>query len=383
MTLNRLLQPLAPEAFFETHWGRQPLFLKGEPGRFSSLFSSRDVGRLLTYRPPRSLDGMLLVKDGRHRGENWLTPEGLPRLDQVRAAWQEGYTLVLNRMEQLWEPIGRLGRALEEELHHPVSSNLYVTPAGARGFPPHFDVMDGFILQLEGSKVWQVYGPQVEQPLPDEHAATSPDHLPPLLFEQTLESGDVLYIPRGFVHAARTARAASVHLTLGVQPVTWSDLFSAALSAARGDARLRQALPPRFLEGPCGLAEQFQALLSQLPQHLEVGGALAQMAERLIVQKPPPPGDELLTEGLELGSDAVLGRREGMVFRVVEGPGYAALQYSGGKLVGPARIGPALKHISSHAVVAVRALPGLNPKEQRVLAERLVRNGVLIAQGTP
>lgn len=383
MRLTHLLQPLTPEEFFGTHWGRQPRVLRGEPGRFASLFSSRDVGRLLTYRPPRALDGVLLIREGRHRDENWLTPEGLPRLDQVRAAWREGYTLVVNRMEQHWEPLGRLGRALEEELHHPVSINLYATPPGARGFPPHFDVMDGFILQLEGAKVWRVHGPQVELPLPDEHAPTPPEHLPPLLFEETLEPGDVLYLPRGFVHAARTSERASVHLTLGVQPVTWGELLSAALSAVRSEPRFRQALPPRFLEGSSEMAERFQELLTRLPGHLELGGALAQLAERLIVQRPPPPEEELLEGGAALGSEAVLGRREGMLLRVMEGPGYAALQYSGGKLVGPARIGPALRHISRNTVVAVRSLPGLSQKEQCVLAERLVRTGVLVTRGAP
>ena len=383
MNLEHLLHPLAPEDFFARHWGTRPLVLKGAAGRFSHLFSSRDVGRLLTYRPPRALDGMLLIKEGRHRAENWLSPEGLPRLEQVRAAWREGYTLVINRMEQLWEPIGRLGRALEEQLHHPVGINLYVTPAGARGFPAHFDVMDGFILQLEGAKVWRVPGPPVGLPLPDEHTATPPEHLPPLLFEQTLESGDVLYLPRGFVHAARTAQTASVHLTLGVQPVTWSELLAAALSSVRSDPRFRQALPPRFLEGSPGMEEMFQALLAQLPRQLELGGALAHLAERLIVQKPALPEEALLGETVVLSGEAVLGRREGMVLRVMEGPGYAALQYSGGKLVGPARIGPALWHISRNTVVAVGSLPGLSQKEQCVLAERLVRNGILIAQEAP
>ncbi|HYO58015.1 cupin domain-containing protein, partial [Archangium sp.] len=326
---------------------------------------------------------MLLLKEGRHRDENWMTPDGLPRIDKVQAAWREGYTLVINRMEQLWEPIGRFASALEEELHHFVGINLYITPSRAQGFQPHFDVMDGFILQLEGAKVWQVRGPQVELPMPDEHTPTPPDSLPPLLLEQKLESGDVLYIPRGFVHEAKTADTASVHLTVGIQPVTWSDLFSAALSAVRSDKRFRQALPPRFLEGQTGMAESFQELLAELPRRMELGGALAQLAERLIVQKPPPPVEDLLMDAVELGSDAVLGRREGMVFRVLEGPGYAALQYSGGKLVGPAKIGPALRHITQNTFVPVRSLPGLSQKEQCVLAGRLVRNGILVVQEAP
>ncbi|ADO71930.1 cupin domain-containing protein [Stigmatella aurantiaca] len=383
MSLARLLHPIAPSVFFEEAWERKPLVLQGPPDRWSGLFSSRDLGRLLTYQPPRSIEGMMLVKEGRHRDENWLSPDGSPRLEQVQAAWREGYTIVINKVGQFWEPVGRFCAAVEEELHHPVGVNLYMTPPGAQGFKAHFDIMDAFVLQVEGSKVWQVRGPQVTLPLPDEHTATSSESLPPVLLEQELKRGDVLYIPRGFVHEARTAQTHSVHLTLGLQAVTWSDLFVAAIAAARRDERFRKGLPPRFLEGSAMMEQTFRELLAELPRHLELGHALTQLAERLVVQKPPPPTEDLLEGAVELKGSTVLTRRPGMVLRVMEGPGYAGLQYSGGKLMGPAKIGPALRHIAKGSVIPVQSLPGLSEKEQLVLAGRLVRSGVLAVQETP
>jgi lysine-specific demethylase/histidyl-hydroxylase NO66 len=380
MSLARLLHPTAPSVFFEEVWERKPLVLSGEPERWSGLFSSRDLGRLLTYRPPRSIEGMMLVKENRHRDENWMNPDGSPRLDQVQAAWRDGYTIIINRLGQLWEPVGLFCAAVEEELHHPVSVNLYMTPPGAQGFKAHFDIMDAFVLQVEGSKVWRVRGPQLTLPLPDEHTATSPESLPPVVLEHELKSGDVLYIPRGFVHEARTAQTHSVHLTLGLQAVTWMDLFASALAAARRDERFRKGLPPRFLEGSSAMEQTFRELLAELPRHLELGHALTHMAERFVVQKPPPPAEDLLEGPVEVEGSAVLERRPGMVLRLVEGPGYAGLQYSGGKLMGPAKIGPALRHITRHSVIPVRSLPGLSEKEQLVLAGRLVRNGVLLVQ---
>jgi bifunctional lysine-specific demethylase and histidyl-hydroxylase NO66 len=383
MSLSRLLHPLAPSAFFEEAWERKPLVLQGAPDRWAGLFSSRDLGRLLAYQPPRSIEGMMLIKEGRHRDENWLTPDGTPRLEQVQAAWREGYTIVINKVGQFWEPVGRFCAAVEEELHHPVGVNLYMTPPGAQGFKAHFDIMDAFVLQVEGSKVWQVRGPQVTLPLPDEHTAASSQLLPPVLLEQELKSGDVLYIPRGFVHEARTAQTHSVHLTCGLQAVTWSDLFVAAIAAARRDERFRKGLPPRFLEGSALMEQTFQALLAELPRHLEMGHALTQLAERLVVQKPPPPAEDLLAEAVELEGRTVLARRPGLVLRVMEGPGYAGLQYSGGKLMGPAKIGPALRYIARNATLPIQALPGLGEKEQLVLAGRLVRSGVLAVRESP
>ncbi|AKQ64443.1 cupin 4 family protein [Myxococcus hansupus] len=383
MGLARLLSPLAPSVFFEETWERKPLVLPGPPGRWSDLFASRDLGRLLAYRTPRSIEDMVLVREGRHRDENWLAPDGSPRLEQVQAAWREGFTLVINRLGRFWEPVGRFCAAVEEELHHPVGANLYMTPPGAQGFKAHFDVMDAFVLQVEGAKVWQVRGPQRVLPLPDEHTTELSSPLPPVLMEHELKSGEVLYIPRGFIHEARAAREHSVHLTLGLQAITWEELLRAAIAVARRDERLRRGLPPRFLEGPATMAPMFQALLEELPRQLELDAALTQLAERLVVQKPPPPAEDLLDAPVALEASAVLSRRPGVVLRVMEGPGYAGLQYSGGKLLGPAKIGPALRHVVRGSTLVVRDLPGLSEKEQLVLAGRLVRGGVLRVKETP
>ena len=34
---------------------------------------------------------------------------------------------------------------------------MYITPADAQGFAPHYDDVDVFILQVEGRKLWRLY----------------------------------------------------------------------------------------------------------------------------------------------------------------------------------------------------------------------------------
>jgi ribosomal protein L16 Arg81 hydroxylase len=59
-----------------------------------------------------------------------------------------------------------------------------------------------------------------------------------------VREGTVLYIPRGFLHEARTGTAHSVHLTVGIKTPTWSDLLREALAdVATHDPRFRHALP--------------------------------------------------------------------------------------------------------------------------------------------
>ena len=38
-------------------------------------------------------------------------------------------------------------------------AKVYITPPGCQGFAPHFDNVEVFMLQLEGSKRWQLHKP--------------------------------------------------------------------------------------------------------------------------------------------------------------------------------------------------------------------------------
>ena len=115
-----------------------------------------------------------------------------------------------------------------------------------------------------------------------------------------------------------------------------------------------------------------------LPQYLSLDDCMGRLAEKLIVQSPPPPGDDLLAKEAELDIDTVLARRRGMICRALEGPGYAAIQYSGGKLLGPEKIAPALRYVAQHRSFSVRSIAGdLTEREKLVLARRLVRDGLL------
>ncbi|HEY6323909.1 MAG TPA: cupin domain-containing protein [Thermoanaerobaculia bacterium] len=378
MTLEQLIAPLSPAAFFADFWQRRPCLVDGADGRLAGLLSSRDVARLLYFGGIRAPQGMMLVKQGRHYDQSWARLDGTPHPEKVRAAWGAGYTIIVNALHRLWEPAAALVACLEEELHHAFNVNLYFSPPGSQGFNPHFDPMDVFILQLEGAKTWEIRERVPLASTTGDATAVPADRLPPVVLETELRAGSVLYLPRGFVHAARTTAAASLHLTVGVNLVTWADLMSAALAALRGDERWLEALPPAFLHGAPGMEARFRELAGELPRQLSFDGALARLGEQLISGKSPLAGDDLFQDKPELALDSVLTRREGMLVRVLEGPGYAGLQYPGGKLTGPAKIAPALHHVESHRRFSVASLPGeLDGKEKMVLARRMVRDGLL------
>ena len=82
-------------------------------------------------------------------------------LDLARAqdGYKRGATLVINRLEKFWPPCTALAKQMEDALQIFTSLNMYFTPPGSRGFDPHFDYEDVFIVQVQGIKRWRVWEP--------------------------------------------------------------------------------------------------------------------------------------------------------------------------------------------------------------------------------
>ena len=45
------------------------------------------------------------------------------------------------------------------------------------------------------------------------------------MIEVTLSPGDLMYLPRGYPHDAASADGASLHLTIGMLPITWASVL--------------------------------------------------------------------------------------------------------------------------------------------------------------
>uniref|UniRef100_A0A4W3JV16 Bifunctional lysine-specific demethylase and histidyl-hydroxylase n=1 Tax=Callorhinchus milii TaxID=7868 RepID=A0A4W3JV16_CALMI len=146
---------------------------------------------------------------------------------------------------------------LQEFFGSMVGANIYLTPPGTQGFAPHYDDIEAFVLQLEGSKYWRIYNPRTEgEFLPQVSSVnlTEEDLGKPVL-EVVLEPGDLLYFPRGFIHQASCLPTThSLHVTISTyQKHTWGNLLKKILPAAlegalQDDVEFRQGLPLNYLE---------------------------------------------------------------------------------------------------------------------------------------
>lgn len=166
---------------------------------------------------------------------------------------QKKATIQFHQPQRFKDELWRIQEKLECYFGSLVGSNVYLTPAGSQGLPPHYDDVEVFILQLEGEKHWRLYQPTV--PLAREYSVEAENRIGKPAYEFMLKPGDLLYFPRGTIHQADTppGLAHSTHLTISTyQSSSWGDFLLDTISGlvfdmAKADVEFRAGIPRQLL----------------------------------------------------------------------------------------------------------------------------------------
>ncbi len=277
------------------------------------------------------------------------------------AAFRTGATVVFQGLHRSFPPLVDLISELELELGHPCQANAYLTPPGAQGFAVHSDTHDVFVLQTAGTKQWELHTPDgVEEPL--------------------LRPGHVMYLPTGTPHAARAQDTVSLHVTIGINQLTWRGLVERSLGSLAAEVPAEH-LPAGYLEDPQALAYQLGRHLSDVADRLRgVDPAVVVQDEvRRFLTSRPPRLEGALVDGLALDTiddDTLLRRRPGHPCVLIDKGDRLDVLLGDRTLDVPARIRPALDVVSHRRELRPRDLP-LDEQSRLVLARRLVREGLL------
>ena len=376
--------------FAAEHWSRTPVLSRAKqlPATFEDLLSPDDVDELLADRALRTPFFRTVSEGGGLPTPVRSVTAGARRIgdlvdgDALAAQYADGATLVLQSVHRLHPPVARFCRELAAELGHATQCNAYITPGGEhQGFDYHHDTHDVFVLQVSGRKRWIVYEPVVRLPLasqPQAGAHLVPDGVEPLL-DVELEAGDALYLPRGYVHAALTTDASSVHLTVGVLSTTWYDVLTDAVSLAGADEAFRDALPVQPLDtlSVGDFLRRAAAWLEQLP----AADVEAVVARRLHRAVPVEPMRLLAHDAALRGltSSTVLRPRRGVGGAVRVDGDAVVLTLPGRTVTLPALAEPALRRLlSGPCTPGDLQLAGLDEPGALVLARRLLREGAVV-----
>ena len=162
------------------------------------------------------------------------------------AAYLDGCSIIQNHADYFSLPLSNLCLDMQRSFPH-VYCNTYLTPPNSSTVKAHADDRDVFVIQIKGRKKWKVYK-KVPVPYPYSHEQVGKNGIPipqsvisnlsspsstsstssqssPILLEIILEEGDVLYMPRGYVHEASTTNCndqPSFHATMAIMTSDWS-----------------------------------------------------------------------------------------------------------------------------------------------------------------
>ena len=367
--------------FVEKVWASHVHVHKADPADLVGRLSFDDVDELLTSTAIRTpavrlaQDGSVLPQSRYTRSGATLAGQALTGLVDARKVidlFEGGATVVLQGLHRYWPPLTRLVAELELALGHPCQANAYLTPPGSQGFAVHSDSHDVFVFQTHGAKLWEVH------PAPGGHG---PDEA---ARELLLEPGLSMYLPTGTPHAARAQDTVSLHVTIGINQLTWRRLLERSVRQVMDSLEELGAdthLPAGYLDDPDVLAEGLDRRLRALADELaRVDAArVADDQTRSFLEKRSAHLRGSLVDRMHLdavGGDTTLRRRPGKPCVLRPDGDRLHLLLGDRRMTVPARITDAVEQVRTLEAFTPDDL-GLDPESALVLCRRLIREGLL------
>jgi ribosomal protein L16 Arg81 hydroxylase len=202
-----------------------------------------------------------------------------------------------------------------------------------------------------------------------------------------LDAGDLLYIPRGFLHHARSGDETSLHVTLGVVSHRWADvLLEVVAETCLADPAFRRASPvdlarPEF--DAASARRSFAELLARVVEKASPDRVLDRLADEFVVNRRAlVPGQLAQVAQLhELSEVDWVGARPTLIYRLRADGDVLRIRAHGREVSLPADAGDAVKFALEHERYQVRDLAGdIDEAGKVVLVRRLIEEGLVWRQ---
>lgn len=318
-----IISPINTKDFFQNYYEKKPLVIKrNDPDYYSPVLTLADINNLLS-NADLIYPNLLLVKESASVPHTEYTynlvsnnkppSDGIVEKEKLFHLFSQGNTIIINSLDRHNSNVHYLSSLFEQVFFAKTQPNVYLTPFNSQGFEPHWDTHDVFILQISGSKNWKLYDSEIELPSKKQSfegswVKTNPTH------EFTLEQGDLLYIPRGFIHEGNATEKISLHITLGVHTYKYSDLLKEILKDIDNELFFRKSLPTNFIINQQEFKEQAIKYLNNTNSQK----SLADIKDNFI-SKRLVDATNRLTDYINLNSitiNSTLKRRESILFEI-------------------------------------------------------------------
>jgi ribosomal protein L16 Arg81 hydroxylase len=302
----------------------------------------------------------------------------------LTARLREGATLILDAANELSPPLQRLCAGLSADFTCSSQANLYACWGVTQGFDVHWDDHDVLVVQVEGRKRWTLYGATRPSPTRrDLHAEHVRPETP--LEEIVLEPGDLLYLPRGYWHAAVGLGGPTLHLTVGLTRKTGADFLHWLADHLLSEAEVRADLP--FERGEAVMGAHLAGLLARVatmdPEAL--GRLYRRHVESVQAQRPKLSFPYIGQPEPDIAPGARLALADGAA-RVASGePGEVVLSWRGIEFRVAASLEAPLRALADRQVLTFAemeaALPGPARPRLPAFLRDLFARGALVIDG--
>lgn len=390
--LQQLIAPVSLAMFWSEYFEKRPLHVARRlPEWCREMPSIDDLDAIISYTSaPDGFPLDELIRGSETHGAEYRPferPDGRPEMSAIYRAYASGWSIAVYSLHRRSAPVTRLANSLASELRQKIHVNLYCTPSDARGLMAHADSHDVVVLQLEGRKSWRVFAPQYLLPLEGQRTTVNLDALGAPVLEATTEPGQILYLPRGFIHEAVRTSVPSMHLTIGIHPLRWLDMLEAAVRVvAERDVRFRRAAPSLAADEKSAdkVEHEFASLLDLVHDRkvlLEAMGR-CRASGNPTLRISPDPHFSAIEQARSLSGATEVARRLGWRTRVIQDNIRVRIQFGVRSLSAPLSVAPAFEFISEHEQFRVDDLPeGLSEQSKVVLVRRLIHEGLLKTVG--
>lgn len=380
-----IISPLSEKEFFESYY-EKGVFLNHVPEKLNEVITNEHLFKFLHKLDNRypsvrlvnngnELDKRLYTSQisiGHHNVKDVINPEKLFEL------FNNGNTIVIQAAQYCFNSLSAFCKQISEKFNFPIQANIYVTPPNAIGFKPHWDTHDVLVLQIAGEKNWKLFDFEIDLPYRNEPFKNDCKISSTVNKEVELKKGDVLYIPRGYVHSASAQKSISCHVTIGILSYRWRDLFATVLKEGNTVSSLRKSIP--FWNG--NLDAEIEKIKQELIQNIkdfDFSNEISNLYKKRISNQAQIQNN-LHNNNFELTDNAQFKLNTNYAYHLIVKEESVSLIYSGKTIKFPSALKNILEQIiNSSAAFSKSDLPSyLDAKGQQTLLKVLVKNHIII-----
>lgn len=390
-TFTHLISPVTVKDFFQNYFEKKFLHVQRDDANY--YHHVLNINELDRYFQARNLthDFLRVTNNGvDYHLDSWTKfeqrsctdPYRIVVVEKLFSLFNQGATIVINAAQTAIPCLTAFCSSLEHELKTWVQPNIYITPPASQGFVPHYDPHDVFVIQITGRKKWLLYDYPEKLPVSVrsvsdyEYEKKEPDHV------VEMQAGDLLYMPRGTVHFAKSYDETSVHITVGLMARYWFHLLKDLVEIAQDDVAFRKMLPLGLQneEDKANFIEEFGQKLKELMTKTDIQTLVnnnhANFVERHLINRQGHFTDLLQVEKIKL--ETHLSKRSGIDYLLEQNEKDIIIKFGMEVIYLPCYLSDSLQLFLYDKPFAVSEIKGLISDAGKIaLAKRFVQTGFL------